>query len=144
MTRPPQHQVALLVFLLVVLGFLCARSLPPRHSKLKVQMPAGKSGALSLSTGRPAPESASSRQIQRQEAQRLAWRRDPFTRTASVEPEGGLTLSGILWDADQPMAILNGQIVRVGETVEGYRVLEIAKDHVTVTDGSRVLQLNPQ
>ena len=119
MTRPPRLQVAMLGFLLVVLALLCVKA-------------------------RAAPESTSSRQIQRQEAQRLAWRRDPFTRAASIESRGGMTLSGILWDAQQPMAILNGQIVHVGETVEGYRVLEIAKDHVTVTDGSRVLQLNPQ
>ncbi len=119
MTRPPKRQVAVLTFLLIVLGLLCAKALP-------------------------AQESASSRQIQRQEAHRLEWRRDPFTRAVSVESQGGMTLSGILWDADQPMAILNGQIVRVGETIEGYRVLEIAKDHVTVTDGTQVQQLYPQ
>ena len=81
------------------------------------------------------------REAQRQRAMRLVWRRDPFTRGAAMGELSGLQLSGILWDSNEPIAIINGQMVRVGEKLEGYRVVEIAKDRVSVTDGTQTFQI---
>jgi len=52
-----------------------------------------------------------------------------------------LTLSGILWDANQPMAIINGQTLHVGDHLEGYRVTDITQARVSVSDGTQILQL---
>ena len=52
--------------------------------------------------------------------------RDPFTRDVAMDPMGGLRLSGILWDASAPIAIINGQMVQVGDDLEGYQVVEIS------------------
>lgn len=53
----------------------------------------------------------------------------------------GLTLSGILWDVHHPMAILNDQMVSVGDDVEDYQVLEIRSDRVLLSDGTETIQL---
>ena len=39
------------------------------------------------------------------------------------------------------MAIINGAMVRVGEELDGYRVTEIAPDHVVLNDGSQSITL---
>ena len=77
---------------------------------------------------------------QQKAARQTTWRRDPFTQGAA----GGnhaLSLNGILWNDQQPMAIINDQTVRVGESIEGYTVVEIGKDFVSVTDGTQTIQL---
>jgi hypothetical protein len=81
------------------------------------------------------------REEQRRYAQSLAWARDPFTRAAGSIGGSGLTLSGILWDPRQPMAILNGQPASVGQQVDGWRVVEIHQDRVVINDGAQTLQL---
>jgi len=56
----------------------------------------------------------------------------PGTRLESSRPK----LSGILWDpGGQSIAIINEEEVRVGDTVIGYKVLEIREDAVVLTNG---------
>ncbi len=78
---------------------------------------------------------------QRERTITLDWVRDPFVRG----PGGGMTealnLSGILWDAAQPLAIINGHMLQVGEEVGGFRLTTITEDHVSLTDGQQVLEL---
>lgn len=49
-----------------------------------------------------------------------------------------LKLMAIAWyaEAERRIAVINGSIVREGESVEGYRILQIRKDDVVVSDGS--------
>jgi hypothetical protein len=70
----------------------------------------------------------------------LHWARDPFLRGSGGLLDA-LNLSGILWDAAQPMAIINGEMVGVGETIEGYRVVGITQATVAVSDGTETLTL---
>jgi hypothetical protein len=99
---------------------------------------AARSGDL-----RPPPptDSSTHHDAQRQLAATLAWGRDPFARGAAAGQPGGLSLSGILWDATSPIAIINGQMFRVGEEIDGFRVLEIAHDRVSLSDGTQTFQL---
>ena len=78
---------------------------------------------------------------QRRRSEQLGWKRDPFTRGSALSGLTGLTLSGILWDAHRPMAMINDQMVRVGETLDGYTIVEITADHVSMTDGTDTFQL---
>jgi len=51
-------------------------------------------------------------------------------------------LSGMMLDARQPMAIINGRLVGVGDQVEGYEVLAISKDGVRLEGWATLLQIH--
>lgn len=52
-----------------------------------------------------------------------------------------LELSMILFANDRKVAVLNGQTVKVGESVMGYRVLRIDRDRVVVSKKGRVKEV---
>lgn len=81
------------------------------------------------------------REAQRQQAGQMQWGRDPFSRGSTGNQAGGLSLSGILWDAQSPIVIINGQMLSIGEEVEGYRITQITPEYVAVTDGTETFQL---
>lgn len=57
--------------------------------------------------------------------------RDPMRPGKSGQGgAGGLLITGIVFSKDDPMAVVNGEIVRPGDTVESARVLGIGKDFV--------------
>ncbi|MEM7482138.1 MAG: hypothetical protein AAF481_13260 [Acidobacteriota bacterium] len=60
-------------------------------------------------------------------------------RQAPLPGGGTLSLDGIAWSEVQPAAVLNGEIVGVGERISGVRVDAIERDRVTVSDGEAVL-----
>jgi hypothetical protein len=48
-------------------------------------------------------------------------------------PGGGVVkLNGIAFSPDHPIAVLDGRVVAPGEVVQGFTVLEIQADHVTL------------
>ncbi|MFC1675285.1 hypothetical protein ACFL1K_05325 [Candidatus Omnitrophota bacterium] len=69
--------------------------------------------------------------------------RDPFDEYKSVEsaskgPEEkerevsppSLTVQGVIWGAGFPQAIINEKVVKVGDSVDGVRIVDIEKDMV--------------
>lgn len=65
-----------------------------------------------------------------------SWQRSPFIEAkVSVTGLYKLTLNGIVWDEENPRAIINGQIVSVGDVMEGITIVEIKKDGVVLNDG---------
>jgi hypothetical protein len=72
--------------------------------------------------------------------QKLGWGRDPFyrrkeTREKHIEESKtivGWELGGILWNEKNPSAVINKQIVRHGDIVDGARVVKIGKNLVTL------------
>lgn len=89
------------------------------------------------------PDGLQQRQTQRTYAARLGWGRDPFAQDPSFKrPTITLTLTGILWDPNQPMAIINGQTLSVGQELDGYRVTAISLDRVFLTHGNHTLELS--
>ena len=103
---------------------------------LTTNTPSQRSGEDSATATQP-----TSREAQRQHLAGLEWDRDPFTRSAAGDQASELDLSGILWDPSQPMAIINGEMVQVGDELDDYRVLEIGPDHVSLTDGTEAFKL---
>ena len=145
MNRARQQQLILGALVCVMVG-VYVRALrrlhhaaPPAAPAVEVSIP-GREPPVSVTFS--LPDRSAQRDAQRQEAARLMWDRDPFTRGASMGQASGFTLSGILWDAASPIAILNGQMLHVGDELDGYRVLEIAPDHVAVSDGVETFQLS--
>jgi len=144
LSRTPQ--LAVLGGLACVMIAVYARALWPR--------PSTSGDAVIQEAERPAeiptspaasvfdPAQTQQRQAQRLEAQGSRWGRDPFLRGATTGELSGLSLSGILWSERSPIAIINGQMVRVGEEIEGYRILEISQNHVAVSDGVDTIRLS--
>jgi hypothetical protein len=48
-----------------------------------------------------------------------------------------MSLHGVIWDSDSPIAIIDGLDLRVGDTIKGARVVEIGYDSVVLTYKSR-------
>ena len=80
------------------------------------------------------------------------WGRDPFALEAArpkaqkeVRPSlaAGLHLSGIVWDGALIRAVINDSVVKVGDEVQGVRIVTIEPDQVTVAKGTerQVLRL---
>ena len=147
MRRQEQH--VLLAVLIGVMVLVYARALHRSQPVASLTQPhetqqaSGPHAATHESIPiRSRPEPVRQREAQQEHSAHLAWGRDPFTRGAVAGAASGLTLSGILWDAQAPVAIINGQMVHAGEELEGYRVVEITQERVSMTDGTQTFQLN--
>ena len=146
MTRS-QQQLILLVALLGVLVAVYARVFRQSPRPPSASTTARVTGSLSPSPSKDAaaartlPGSSEQRRAQRERSGVLVWSHDPFTRGATTGDLSGLSLSGILWDPQQPVAIINGQTVQVGQELEGYRIIAIGPDRVSVSDGAQTFQL---
>lgn len=70
------------------------------------------------------------------EARKHELRRDPFTAApvTSTGTKAGLSLTGIIWDKDSPMAIVNGEVVKTGDAIGNGRVAAIKKDRIVFRD----------
>lgn len=67
------------------------------------------------------------------------WGRNPF---ALVEYSNNvLVLEGVLWDEKNPQAIINGNIVSIGDRIDAYVVSEITQTSAVVDDGSSRTEL---
>lgn len=53
------------------------------------------------------------------------------------------TISGLVWNTDRPQAIVNGQVVAVGDSVEAWVITKISKQGVDVQQGEQIFTLNP-
>ncbi len=79
----------------------------------------------------------------KEETKKMGVPRDPFSRqSVSAVTARGLSLSGIAWDSEDPTAIIDSRIVRVGDEIGGYVVIEIRKDTVVLNNGTENLELN--
>ncbi len=69
--------------------------------------------------------------------------RDPFTFgprgdvTQNATPTSPTGLTGILWDAKNPLAMIDGELLTVGQTVAGWQIVEIQSDRIVLQRGSR-------
>jgi len=70
-------------------------------------------------------------------------KRDPFTGasiTLDNKPHAELSLTGILWDKTDPLAIINGNVVKKGDPIGNKTVVEINQDSVVLSDGNTLLE----
>jgi hypothetical protein len=66
-----------------------------------------------------------------------------YLREAPLPGGGTLRLSGIAWRPDFPAAVVNGEVLIVGEGIEGYRLVAVDRDRVRMrgTAGEVVIRL---
>jgi hypothetical protein len=64
-------------------------------------------------------------------------RKKPQARTYARLTDSKLKLQALAWssDASRRMAVINGRIVREGESTDGYQINQIRKEDVVVSDG---------
>jgi hypothetical protein len=60
---------------------------------------------------------------------------------AKIVPKKGPTLEGIMYSPLRPQAILNGRIVSIGDAIDGFTVVGILPDMVTLKSGEETLTL---
>ncbi len=73
----------------------------------------------------------------------MEWTRCPFCGTLYVGGVSGVVaLSGILWDDENPKAVINGEIVGVGGNVNRYSVINISRNSVTLNDGIKDIEIS--
>ena len=67
----------------------------------------------------------------------VAERKKPQARTYARLTDSKLKLQALAWssDASRRMAVINGRIVREGESTDGYQINQIRKEDVVVSDG---------
>ena len=75
--------------------------------------------------------------IDNEKHSRLEWGGDPFVRNPETSPESpspavppSWILGGILYDEDNPSAVINRTIVQSGDLINGARVVQIHKSSV--------------
>lgn len=67
--------------------------------------------------------------------------RDPFSLGKEAASLADLNLIGILWDESFPQAIINGEIVKVGDVINNNKVVEIKRDKVILSEGKNRVEL---
>jgi len=117
---------------------------PQAKASPPVQAPPPTSRIRPSEGGGPAPEkrppstSRSTAPQDRAGASRPAASRTPEDSLSRLE-ESKLKVMAIAWfeDPARRLAVVNGHIVKEGESVEGYSITKIRKDDIIVNDGSR-------
>lgn len=49
-------------------------------------------------------------------------------------PDNKVRLTGILWNTDKPMVIINNHVLGIGDSVDGYLIVDIKEDNVVLKD----------
>lgn len=83
--------------------------------------------------------------LQQEEPWQKPWSKDPFaladSKGGSVGSAGNFVLSGIVWDENMPVAILNQKLTKAGDEIDGCRVREIRRSSVTLVCGEQTFDL---
>jgi len=103
-----------------------------RPGRSRPPVPHGRAQAM---VERPSPSSVSPPRVSRYPE----WGDNPFLiqrgSTPTPTTPAGRVLSGILWDPETPVAIVNGRVVRVGDWVGKWQVAQIQQDRVVLSSG---------
>ncbi|GAB4310929.1 MAG: hypothetical protein Kow0059_00640 [Candidatus Sumerlaeia bacterium] len=72
--------------------------------------------------------------------------REPDPRTAAVRKVeageiGFPRIDGIMWDLHDPAALVNGKILTVGDSIEGFKIIKINKDSLEVSKGVMIYKV---
>lgn len=120
----------------VFLIFMVITNVQKVQAKRRSMAKAGETVISSLS----APISFETAEI-KESAIKEDWGRDPFflgTVSRDDIELDGMVLNGIVWDEANPYAIVNSEVVKVGDKLGNMKIVEITKDSVVLEqDGNR-------
>jgi len=74
------------------------------------------------------------------------WGRDPFsgkvyTTASRAEGLGDLKVEGVIWDKKNPLAMINGRVLKKGDNFKGNVIVDIKENSVILSDGNRDIEL---
>ncbi|MFH1771500.1 MAG: hypothetical protein ABH872_01675 [Candidatus Omnitrophota bacterium] len=69
-----------------------------------------------------------------------AWGRNPFMLRPDKQRPPAVKLMGIIWDKE-PKAVLNGNLLGIGETINKVTIIDIKEDSVILNDGLKDFEL---
>ena len=126
----------------IFLIFLVIGNTQKAQKKKASMITTGKTVASSLL----APISFEEKEIE-ESVIKEGWGRDPFLFGASTMTSfglEGLLLNGIVWDKENPYAIINNDVVKIGDKIGDITVVEINEESVVMEeDGEQhTLDLN--
>jgi len=125
----------LVIVLILALGNL---SKTTRKRNLKNVLPKAVNLAVVSSSQINKTDSRSLYAVLEQQSKSIELKRDPFTAapiTSEKVLQSGVDLTGILWDQDKPLAIIDGEIVKKGARVGNKTIIDIKRDRVIFSDG---------
>ncbi len=78
-------------------------------------------------------------------ADSIEWRRNPFIRGRGLGLSGAgtLNLTGIMWDRNNPQAIIGDEVVKEGDVIGKYKIIKINEDSVVISsdEGQKILNI---
>lgn len=135
---------ATVVLAMVLIFILVNASEKSRRRNLKNVLPKAVDLARVLPDQVKKVESNDLYNLLEQQSRSIELKRDPFTAVAIMSEktlQSGVDLTGILWDKDRPLAIIDGEIVKKGARVANKTIVEIRKDRVILSDGQILTEL---
>ena len=63
--------------------------------------------------------------------------------TVKEEAPPVLTVTGLVWNSDRPQAIINGEVLDLGDTISNAKVISIRKTGVEVEFHGTIITINP-
>ena len=79
-----------------------------------------------------------------EQAKTIELKSDPFTAIPITDGPGlqsASPLTGIIWDKDKPLAIIDNNVVKIGEQVGDKTVVDIKRDRVIFSDGKALSEI---
>lgn len=142
-------EIAITAFLIVVLAVIVLNNLRARDGSKKSAKESKSDQQpveVRLSSSTAATPGAEIVRLQKERAAILVWARDPFEYVETETDKGGytdaLSLRGVSIGKDRPcFAFINNEIVRVGDFIGGYQVVQIERDKVLVKKGNQAFYL---
>jgi hypothetical protein len=132
-----------LVVVLILAMSNASKKAQLRKSKNALTKPVSLS-AVAVNQVKSQPDSGNLYNSLEQQAKSIELKRDPFTAAPIVSEkilQAGVDLTGILWDKDKPLAIIDGNIVKKGANIGSKTVIDIKKDRVILSDGKELTEL---
>ena len=137
---------ALLVVLTLLVIYNVKRVMARRPNSPLISVTSPLIGQSETKETSPAPEGESLTGL-KQKAKEMKWDRDPFI--LSIEkgeelPTLQLKVTGIIYDEARPeatYAIINDQVIRIGDSIDGIRVIDIQADAVQLKKFDRQFTL---
>lgn len=173
MTRTQIQQLVVVLLLILFIGVLMLSSKTPGPGGAVVTLPPAEKSAQAPA-GEPKPPAAvvpdalpdlsiprdifllpalliqrlQQREKEEQQAELDRFQQQQAARTRPVPAEQititNLELQGIFWGSANPQAIINRQILSVGDQVEGARVQAITKESVLLSRDGQEFELKPK
>lgn len=90
----------------------------------------------------PASEDLSSLRRRAKRSKFTSWKRNPFTlQKAPSTAFNGLVLGGIMFDKEKPLALINNDVVKIGDNIGGNIIVDIKQDRVILNNGTSNFEL---